>query len=242
MNALLLSASREGNTEYLQHTLPFISQFLSLTTETKAHIDIVFVPFAGVTINYDEYTKKVSDALANLPVNIRGLHRFDDPQQAISAADVIMVGGGNTFELLNQLYQQDLLQLIQDKVTSGCKYIGWSAGSNIAGKSIRTTNDMPIVQPQSFDALNIVPFQLNPHYTEYKAPAHNGETREMRINEFMTLNPSDIVVGIEEGSALQLSGNSLTLLGSKPAYIFRNGNKTVVNDNVDLSELLANKV
>lgn len=237
MNALLLSASRKGDTEYLQHALPFISEFLNLTA-TSQNLNVVFVPFAGVTISYDAYTDMVKTALTDLPLNIYGLHTFEDPIDAINNADVIMVGGGNTFELLNQLYRQNLLSVIKHKISQNGKYIGWSAGSNIAGATIRTTNDMPIVQPESFDALALVPFQLNPHYTDYQAPGHNGETREMRIQEFMTLNPAETVVGIEEGSALLLSGQTLTLVGEKQAYLFQNRQKSIIAVKSDLTFLL----
>ncbi|WP_371744381.1 dipeptidase PepE [Psychrosphaera sp. B3R10] len=234
MNALLLSASKEGNTEYLEHALPIISEFLADRTIVNA----VFIPFAGVTISYGEYTTKVKQALASLPFSIKGIHEFNDYQQALKDADVIIVGGGNTFELLNQLYNHDLLDVIQQSVERHTYYIGWSAGSNIAGQSIKTTNDMPIVQPQSFTALNLVPFQLNPHYTDFQPPGHNGETRQMRIEEFMVLNPLATIVGIQEGSALQLNGHSLSLKGNKDAFIFKSGDKTIVQPQQDLSELL----
>ena len=243
MNALLLSASREGNTNYLEHAIPFISQFLDLNGKKHSNEDlnVVFIPFAGVTISYDQYTDMVKDAINELPINISGIHKFDDEKQAIRDCDVIMVGGGNTFELLNQLYKRELITTIKEKISNSGKYIGWSAGSNIAGSSIRTTNDMPIVQPESFEALALVPFQLNPHYTEYKAPGHNGETREMRIQEFMTLNPTQTVVGIEEGSALQLSADCLKLIGEKPAYVFQQAQKEIVKADSDLTHLLKDK-
>lgn len=235
MNALLLSASKVGDSEYLEHTLPIIGSYLTGQSIKTA----VFIPYAGVTISYDDYTTKVSQALSPLPFAIKGIHEFASPLAAIEQAELIIVGGGNTFELLHQLYQQQLLTPIRNKIQSGTPYIGWSAGSNIAGQSIRTTNDMPIVQPASFDALAIVPFQLNPHYTDYQPPGHHGETRQMRIEEFMVLNPNTPVVGIQEGTALQLSGDSLTLVGDKPGYLFLNGEKTTILPQQDLANLLA---
>lgn len=234
MNALLLSASKEGNTEYLEHALPIISEFLTDCTIANA----VFIPFAGVTISYDEYTAKVKQALASLPFSITGIHEFESYQKAIENADMIIVGGGNTFELLHQLYEHNLIDVIQQSVAKHTYYIGWSAGSNIAGQSIKTTNDMPIVQPTSFDALNLVPFQLNPHYTDFQPPGHHGETRQMRIEEFMVLNPLATIVGIQEGSALHLSSQTLALKGNKEAFVFKGGNKSIVQPQQDLSELL----
>ena len=140
-NLLLLSSSRVGDTDYLQHALSMIKDKLNGIDE------LLFIPYAGVTVNYDDYTDMVQKALANIGVKVTGIHTFDDPIEAVNSAKAIAVGGGNTFHLLHQLYQQELIEAIQDKVTSGMPYIGWSAGSNIAGLSIRTTNDMPIIEP-----------------------------------------------------------------------------------------------
>lgn len=235
MNALLLSASKVGDTGYLEHALPLIQQFLP---QDQSLTDVVFIPFAGVTITYDDYTDRVKAALKPLELKVKGIHEFDDQKDALLKAKVILIGGGNTFELLNQLYLRDLLKPIQQAVGQGTYYIGWSAGSNVAGQSIRTTNDMPIVQPESFKALNLVPFQLNPHYTDYQAPGHNGETRQMRIEEFMVLNPTTTVVGIQEGSALQLNDKNLLLVGSLPAYLFKGGDKITIETSSNLSHLL----
>lgn len=225
-NALLLSASREGDTGYLTHALPFIERFLNNDHHTIS--ELLFIPFAGVTMSYDQYTQKVQQALSPLGIKVTGIHEHDDPIAAVKSAEAIAVGGGNTFELLNQLYLQNLIAPIQQAVASNCHYIGWSAGSNIAGLSIRTTNDMPIVQPQSFDALQLIGYLLNPHYTDYQAPGHNGETRQMRIGEFMVLNPDATVIGIQEGSALYVKDEQISLWGDKPAYRFVDGSKTTI--------------
>lgn len=232
MNLLLLSSSREGNTEYLAHAQQMISDHLG----TVKHL--LFIPYAGVSISYDTYTNMVQSALEPLGIKVTSIHQVTDAKKAIEEADAIAVGGGNTFHLLHQLYEGNLIEIMQKVVASGTPYIGWSAGSNIAGASIRTTNDMPIIEPKSFNALNFVPFQLNPHYTDYQPPGHNGETRQMRIEEFMVLNPSTTIVGIQEGSALKRTGDTLTLIGDKVGYSFLAGEKSEIAIDSDLSRLL----
>jgi dipeptidase E len=227
---LMLSSSRASNEDYLQHAIPLMKQHLGDISE------ILFIPFAGVSINWDDYTTKVQQALPNYKV--KGIHQFDDPIQAITKAQAILVGGGNTFNLLNQLYTQGLFATLKNHVNNGTPYIGWSAGSNICGDSIRTTNDMPIVQPPSFDALGFVPFQLNPHYTDYQPPGHNGETRAQRIEEFCILNPDMPVIGIREGGALLLQDNTLSLKGTLDAVVFENNKQNVIKPNQDLSAYL----
>ncbi|MDX1678359.1 dipeptidase PepE, partial [Arsukibacterium sp.] len=194
----------------------------------------------GVTINYDDYLQQVARALEPLSVKVKGLHQCDDPQQAITEAQAIAVGGGNTFQLLNMLYQKDIVQLTRQRVTSGIPYIGWSAGSNIAGATIRTTNDMPIVEPASFEALNLLPLQLNPHYSDYKPEGFHGETRDMRLAEFMQLNPQTPIIALPEGTALKCNGDELTLLGKDGGYLFEGGAKTAIAENSDLSHFLDN--
>ena len=229
---LLLSSSREGTSGYLEHAIDMIDHHLSDVRE------IVFIPYAGVTINYDEYSERVQTALQDLNIIVKGLHTFDNPVEAIKNAKAIVIGGGNTFQLLHQLYQNNVIKTIQEKVANGTPYIGWSAGSNVAGNSIKTTNDMPIVEPKSFDALNLLPVQLNPHYTDHNPPGHNGETREQRLQEFMVINPESTIVGIVEGSALKLQNETLSLIGGKQGYVFKAGNKTVLADNSDLTYLV----
>ncbi|MGS2719965.1 dipeptidase PepE [Paraglaciecola aestuariivivens] len=227
---LMLSSSRKADEDFLQHAIPLIDTHLAGITK------LVFIPYAGVSISWDDYTQKVQNALPQYQV--QGIHQFTDAKQAIQQAQAILVGGGNTFNLLNQLYQQELIKDIQTKVNQGTAYIGWSAGSNICGNSIRTTNDMPIIQPPSFDALNLVPFQLNPHYTDYQPPGHNGETRAQRIQEFCILNPDMPVVGIREGSALLVQGNKLSLIGDLTGVVFQGTKQLSLQPNQDLSEYL----
>ena len=149
------------------------------------------------------------------------------------------MGGGNTFCLLNALYENDLISAIQSRVAAGIPYIGWSAGSNICGPTIRTTNDMPIIEPPSFNALSFIPHQINPHYIEGNPPGHNGETREQRLNEFLVVNPDKKVIAIPEGTALKRQGNSMSFLGELPGYLFSaNQPKQPIAPGADLSDLL----
>ncbi|WP_338728030.1 dipeptidase PepE [Shewanella baltica] len=233
INALLLSSSRVGDTPYLAHAIPFIKP---LTTNAQKWI---FIPYAGVSMSYDNYLASVVTGLSELELDISGIHQHPDPQQAIKDADGILIGGGNTFHLLHQLYRYDLVTLIGEQVALGKPYIGWSAGSNVSGQSIRTTNDMPIIEPPSFNALNLVPFQLNPHYSNYQAPDHNGETRAQRLLEFTKVDPLTPVVGIVEGSALWRQGDKLSLLGDQPAYLFCGEQQEIpIPVGSDLSHLL----
>ncbi|MGL5390805.1 MAG: dipeptidase PepE [Shewanella sp.] len=233
INALLLSSSRVGDTPYLAHALPFIKP---LTTQGTQWI---FIPYAGVSMDYDAYLAAVTAGLKDLPIEITGIHQHQDPREAIKNADGILIGGGNTFHLLHELYRHHLVDLINEEVQKGKPYIGWSAGANIAGMSIKTTNDMPIIEPPSFNALGIVPFQLNPHYANYRAPGHNGETRAQRLLEFTRVNPLTPVIGIVEGSALWRQGETLTLLGEQPAYFFCGAEQEVpLAPGSDLSPLL----
>lgn len=231
MKVLMLSSSKAGNEPYLNSAKASIKEILQGTN------NVLFIPYAGVTLKWDDYLAKVQQALPFL--TIQSIHHFDSPRQAIADASAIMVGGGNTFNLLRTLQDKDLFSAISKQVTKGVPYIGWSAGSNICGNSIRTTNDMPIIQPHSFDALNFLPFQINPHYSDYQPPGHNGETRAQRIAEFCELNPDMPVVGIREGDALLREGQSLKLIGSQDGILFKGSQTTVIAQNQDLSTLLA---
>ncbi|MGB0893573.1 MAG: dipeptidase PepE [Parashewanella sp.] len=233
INALLLSSSRAGTTPYLSHTLPFIKPF---TTNVK---NWLFIPYAGVSFSYDQYLELVAQGLSDLEIKVTSIHQYPDPKQAIMDAEGILVGGGNTFHLLHELYRYDLIQAIRDKVETGTPYIGWSAGSNIAGLSIRTTNDMPIIEPASFTALKLIPFQLNPHFTDYLAPGHNGETRSQRLLEFTKVDPLTPVIGIVEGTALLRQGDKLTLIGDQQGYLFCGEQQKIpIAADSDLSHLL----
>jgi dipeptidase E len=236
-NLLLLSSSRAGTTPYLAHAKKMISQHLSGVKE------ILFIPYAGVTVNYDDYTEMVQSALASLNIIVKGIHQFDDAVAAVKNAQAVVIGGGNTFHLLHQLYEHNLLKVIAEKVNTGTPYIGWSAGSNVAGASICTTNDMPIIEPRSFNALALVPFQLNPHYTDFNPPGHNGETREQRLAEFMVVDPEMSIVGIVEGSALKLEDSQLSLLANESilhpdGFLFKGGKKKTIKLGENISYLL----
>ncbi|WP_100641908.1 dipeptidase PepE [Alteromonas facilis] len=233
-HVLMLSSSRAGNEEYLAHARPLIDDHLSSAQNKVKHV--CFIPYAGVSISYDDYCEKVSQALPH--ISITGIHSSDNPKAALQSADAVLVGGGNTFHLLHQLYQYDLLTSLQQRVESGMPYVGWSAGSNICGLSIRTTNDMPIIEPKSFNALGFVNAQLNPHYTDYQPPNHNGETRDERLFEFTQLNPQTPVLAIREGTALVRTGNRLTLQGSLDGFVFTGSDKSLIKPGDDLSDYL----
>ncbi|MGS1010704.1 dipeptidase PepE [Achromobacter anxifer] len=216
MNLLLLSNS-SSDAGYLVHALPDIRELIaSLPPGAPA----VFVPYAGVTRDWDDYTALVASALADTGLDIQGLHRAEDPVAALEGAAIIIVGGGNTFNLLGQLRRQGLLQVVARRVREGAAYLGWSAGSNLSCPSICTTNDMPITDPQGFDALGLLSFQINPHYTNAHPPGHRGETRAQRLAEFCALNPQMPVLGLPEGSALRVRGNRIDLIGAHDAPLF----------------------
>jgi len=232
MQLLLLSSSRADNSAYLA---PGLAQIDSLLGDIRR---VLFIPYAGVSVGYDAYQQMVQTALAAISITVDSIHQFTDAKAAVLDAQAIVIGGGNTFHLLHQLYQHQLIELISEKVKAGTPYIGWSAGSNVAGQSIRTTNDMPIIEPPSFNALNLLPFQLNPHYTDFKPAGFHGETRDMRLNEFMLLNPTTPIVGLPEGTALRRAGDALCYLGDLNGYLFVGGEKTPVVPGADLSRLL----
>lgn len=210
---LLLSASRAGNTPYLSHALPLIKPLLDDTIK-----NVVFIPYAGVTITHKDYTQMVQQALAPLDIQLHNIDDYDKPDQAIFDADAVFVGGGNTFRLLERLYALQLIEPLKIRVNEGMPYVGWSAGSNIAGPTICTTNDMPIIEPQSLKALGFVPFQLNPHYTEWKPEDHNGETRLQRLIEFLALNPGDRILAMPEGNGLRVDGHKAQIIGEPTSH------------------------
>jgi dipeptidase E len=213
---LLLSNSRNPGQGYLEHVREEIRDFLGEVDQ------LVFVPYAGVQ-NPGQYVAGVRQAFQLLGTRIQSVTEVSDPVAAIYAARAIAVGGGNTFQLLRRMYQTGLLAAVRERVRAGVPYIGWSAGSNLACPTICTTNDMPVVQPPSFAALGLVPFQINPHYTERVLADHGGESRDERIAEFLVLNPGDRVVGLREGSWLRVEGPEIVLGGSHPMRLFRAG-------------------
>jgi len=186
---------------------------------------MLFIPYAGITISYDNYAEKVNSRFLEIGQSIQSIHTFSDPVKAVEQADCIVIGGGNTWQLLNLIQKNKLIEPIRKKVLSGCPYIGWSAGSNLCCPTIRTTNDMAVVQPESFNSFNLIPFQINPHYLDANPVGHAGETREDRINEFIAVNQSIYVVGLREGSMFQIKNNSMQLLGERNVRIFRYGSE-----------------
>lgn len=215
---LLLSNSRNPGKGFLEHAGEPIQGFLGKDVGTVA-----FVPFAGVTITWDEYTAMVATRFGELGYEVTSVHSANHPRDLIERSDAVAVGGGNTFHLLKTMAEADLLDVIRDRVLDGMPYMGWSAGSNVASRTICTTNDMPIVEPASFDALGLVPFQINPHYTEATLPNHGGETRADRINEYIAANPGVTVVGLPEGTMLRVEGREVALLGGDVVKVFHSG-------------------
>ncbi|MBN2350886.1 MAG: dipeptidase PepE [Bacteroidales bacterium] len=218
MKLLLLSNSTNAGEEYLDYAKDYIRSFLG----TKPN-KLVFIPYAGVTITWDDYSNKVAEKFLDIGYTIFPIHKQKNAAELINQAEAIVIGGGNTFSLLYHLQKKNLIQLIYKKVYSGMPYIGWSAGSNLACPTIRTTNDMPVIEPENFAALNLIPFQINPHYTDVNPEGHAGETRQMRIEEFIEINPDIYVTGLREGTALQISGSHVKLLGRKSLRIFKKG-------------------
>ncbi|WP_298760830.1 dipeptidase PepE [uncultured Psychroserpens sp.] len=214
-NIIIASTSTIHGGESLEYLLEELDDFFKHTSE------IIFIPYArpgGIT--HDEYTLKVNTAFKKIDKKVIGIHEFDDPKEAIKNAKGIFTGGGNTFVLVNQLYKNDLINTIKTTVKNGTPYLGTSAGSNICGLTVSTTNDMPIVYPPSFKTFGFVPFNINPHYLDPDPTSkHMGETRETRIKEFHKFNTQP-VVGIREGSWLEVKGDSIVLKGPLDARIF----------------------
>lgn len=212
---LLVSTSTTHGTGYLDHCADQIQDLLGNLRRA------LFVPYA--LHDHDGYTAKARERYARMGYELTSVHEVADPAAAVRAAEALFIGGGNTFRLLARLYEKGLLEPIRERVAAGMPYVGTSAGSNVACVTIRTTNDMPIVEPPSFDALNLVPFNINPHYLDPDPKStHMGETREERLLQFLEENDK-IVVGLREGSMLRIEGGGVQILGSSGARIFRRG-------------------
>ena len=210
MRLLLISNSTNPGEDYLDYPKNNIKDFLG-DKSTNA----IFIPYAAVTFSFEEYETKVNNRFAEIGHHVTSIHRFLNPIEAIENSDAIIVGGGNTWQLVKMLQEKGLMKVIRKKVKQGTPYIGWSAGSNIACPSLKTTNDMPIVEPIKFKTLKLVPFQINPHYLDDNPANHGGETREVRINEFIEVNRETHVVGLREGTMLLLENNDLALIGKR---------------------------
>lgn len=218
MKLLLISNSTMAGQPYLDYPKFYIKDFLG--TEIK---NIIFIPYAAVTFSYDDYVEKVNTRFAEIGHKVSGIHTYSNKNEAIKNADAIIVGGGNTFHLVKMMQEQKLIAPIREKVLSGTPFVGWSAGSNVACPTIRTTNDMPIVQPESFNVFGFINFQINPHYLDASPDGHAGETREQRIEEFLEANPDVYVAGLREGCMFLVENGKIQLIGEKPCRIFKKG-------------------
>ncbi|MEL6616024.1 MAG: dipeptidase PepE [Bacteroidota bacterium] len=211
---MLLLSNSSSEAGYLTHALPWLRETLEDARRAA------FVPYAGVTVTWGAYADKVREALVSLDMDIVSVHETGNPTGLVSEADAVLVGGGNTFHLLREVYRQGLVELVRQRVRGGMPYIGWSAGSNLACPTIMTTNDMPVAQPPTFEAFGLVPFQINPHFTDAHPPGHRGETRRQRLAEFVAANPEMPVVGLPEGTALRVASGEIALLGAERAVVF----------------------
>jgi len=218
LKLLLCSSSTVHPLGYLEYCKDDISKFFA---GCKNLIFISYARPAGVSL--ENYSAVAKGGFKNAGLEIKGIEEFANPVEAINNCDGIFTGGGNTFLLLKTLYEKGLIDPIRDRVNSGLRYMGTSAGSNVAGPSVKTTNDMPIVYPPSFDSFGFVPFNINPHYLDPDPHStHKGETRETRINEYHFQN-DNIVVGLREGSILKIENSDVELLGNHTLRVFEKG-------------------
>lgn len=232
-NIIIASTSTLHNGEYLAYLLPELKLFFKNCSE------VLFIPYARPSgISHDDYTKKVAEAFSKISISIKGIHEFEKPNEAIETAKGIFTGGGNTFLLVAQLYKNNCIEPLEKVVKNGTPYLGTSAGSNICGLTMSTTNDMPIIYPPSFRTLGFVSFNINPHYLDpIEGSTHMGETRETRINEFHQFNPQP-VIGLREGSWLAVNGDSIKLKGNLTARIFKRNEKPIeVDPETELKDL-----
>lgn len=234
MRLLLISNSTNAGESYLLHAKNQIRQFLG-----EKSIQALFIPYAGITISYEDYESKVKDKFNEIGHDIRSVHYYSDPVEGVESADTIVVGGGNTFRLLQLLQSNKLIEPIRKKIMAGTPFIGWSAGANVACPTIRTTNDMPVVHPEDFDSLNLIPFQINPHYLDANPEGHAGETREMRIDEFIKINTEIYVAGLREGTMFLIENSKIQLIGTRNVRIFKYGQSPLeINPGGDLQFLM----
>lgn len=217
-NLFIASTSTVHGSGYLDYILKDLKMFFKDASE------VLFIPYARPSgISHEDYTTVVAEAFDKIEKTVKGIHEFNNPTHAIEQAKGIFTGGGNTFVLINQLYRNSLLEPLKIAINNGSPYLGTSAGSNICGLTINTTNDMPIVYPPSFKALGLLPFNINPHYLDPDLKTtHKGETRETRIKEFHQFNTQP-VIGLREGSWLEVKNSSIILKGGLQARIFEHG-------------------
>ena len=228
---IIASTSTIHGSEYLEYLLPELKTFFTGLKE------LLFIPYARPSgMTYDTYTELASKVFKHIGIRVKGIHQFKSTQEAVKNAHGIFVGGGNTFVLVDELYKQNLIKVLKEKVNEGTPYLGTSAGSNICGLTMQNTNDMPIVYPPSYETLGVIPFNLNAHYLDPDPfSTHKGETRETRIKEFHTYNEVP-VLGLREGSWLKVIGEEITLEGELKARLFqRNKNPTELDSGVKIS-------
>ncbi len=221
MRLLLISNSTNAGEAYLDYPKHNIHDFLG-----EKCVKCLFIPYAGVTVTWDDYEKKVKNRFNEVGHDIVSIHHFDDPVKAVEEADCIVIGGGNTWKLLHDMHANKLIEPIRKKVLGGTPYIGWSAGSNVTCPTLMTTNDMPIIDPLGFDALNLIPFQINPHYLDKKVEGHGGESREDRILEFIEVNRDVYVAGLREGCMFVVEGDKMKIIGKRNLRLFKYGEET----------------
>jgi len=220
-NLLLVSNSTVHGSGYLDHCADEIKKFLG---NRKT---ILFIPYARPSgMTHGEYTKIARERFQKMDITLTSIHENSELKEAVRNAESMFIGGGNTFVLLSSLYKSEIIDEIRKRISEGMPYIGTSAGSNVACKSIKTTNDMPIMYPPSFEALNLLPFNMNPHYLDPDhGSKHMGETRETRIKEFHFYN-DEYVVGLREGAMLHVTDEGITLMGKSGARVFKNNDET----------------
>ncbi len=220
MKTLLISNPTNPGHGYLDHCIEEIGRLLE--GKKKA----LFIPYAAVSETFTDYEARVQKAFDRINVKIESITRFNRARNAVQEAEAIIIGGGNTFRLLKMMQQNVLIEAIRYRVIDGTPFVGWSAGANVACPTICTTNDMPITEPDNLSAINLVRFQINPHYLDIHPENFGGETREERILEYLEMDPYVYVVGLREGSMLRIERGNIELLGTKPARIFHHGQST----------------
>lgn len=232
-NMIIASTSTLHDSGYLEYLLP------ELSIHFKNCQTVLFIPYARPSgITHEEYTQKAALAFTKININLKGIHEYSDAIGALKNAEGIFTGGGNTFLLVSQLYKNNLLSTLNEVVKQGTPYLGTSAGSVICGLSMQNTNDMPIIYPPSFQTLGLIPFNINAHYLDPDTQSkHMGETRETRIKEFHSFNTVP-VLGLREGSWLDVKGETIRLKGNLKARLFKQNKAALeIDTNTDLSNL-----
>jgi len=243
-NLLLISNSTNAGEEYLSWPRKHIKAFLE---ESKVK-RVLFIPYAGVNLSnegleasFNAYEERVKKVYNELGFEIYSIHHEDNAAVAVENAEAIAVGGGNTFHLVYMMHKKGVMKAIRKRILEGMPYMGWSAGSNVACPTLRTTNDMPIIEPDCFQCLNVIPFQINPHYLDAHPDGHGGETREQRLAEFTAINPSVYVAGLREGCFFKVKGNHIEHHGERSLRIFKGSEKPFEkNTGDDINFLMKN--